>query len=264
MKRETTSFQTLTWKEARAALEGGAVMILPIGSTEAHGPHLPLATDVIISETMAVRAAEKLAGQNIAAYVLPPVAYSVTDFSADFTGTISVKKETATSLIRDICVSLYKQGARLVVVANSHLEPEHIASINRACELVKRETGRAVAFPDKRRRRWAVTLTEEFRRGDCHAGSYETSLVLAARPELVREDVRAALEQVPISIAEKIRAGVRTFTEAGGSEAYFGNPREATRAEGDASYDALANMIVAAVIEQLAQDGTPLNTDKPD
>jgi len=264
MKREITSFQSLTWKEARTAIEHGAVMILPVGSTEAHGPHLPLATDVIISEAMSHRAAEKLAAQNIDAYVLPPVAYSVTDFSADFTGTISIKKATATALIRDICVSLYNQGARLVVVANSHLEPEHIASINEACERVKQETGRTVAFPDKRRRRWAMTLTEEFRRGDCHAGSYETSLVLAARPDLVRDEVRSALEQVPISIAEKIRDGAHTFKEAGGSEAYFGNPRDATRAEGEASYDALANMLVAAVMEQLAQDRTQMDTEKTD
>src|SRR5215469_5889954 len=136
-----TFFCNRTWNEARAALDRGAVMILPVGSTEAHGPHLPLATDVIISEEMSARAASKLAGHGIEAYVLPAVSYSVTDFSADFAGTISVKKETATALVRDICVSLYAQGARLVVIANSHLEPEHIASINDAIEMVKQETG---------------------------------------------------------------------------------------------------------------------------
>jgi len=142
--------------------------------------------------------------------------------------------------------------ARLVVVANSHLEPEHVASINEAIEQVKAETNRTVAFPDKRRRRWAATLTEEFRRGDCHAGSYETSLVIRARPELVREELREKLERVPISIAEKIGEGARTFTEAGGSEAYFGNPREASREEGETTYAALSDMIVAAVVEALA------------
>jgi creatinine amidohydrolase len=249
------AFHYLTWKEAQEAIGRGAVMILPVGSTEAHGPHLPLATDVIISEEMSRRAARKLQEQGIAAFVLPPIAYSVTDFSSDFAGTISIRKETATALIRDICVSLYQQGARLVAIANSHLEPEHVASINDAIEQVKRETGRAVAFPDKRRRRWAATLTAEFRRGDCHAGSYETSLVMAARPELVREDVRRELERVPISIAEKIRDGARTFKEAGGEEAYFGNPNEATRAEGEASYEALAAMLVTSVIEALAVAG---------
>jgi creatinine amidohydrolase len=98
-----------------------------------------------------------------------------------------------------------------------------------------------------------MTLTEEFRRGDCHAGSYETSLVLAARPELVREDVRQQLEPVPISIADKIREGARTFHEAGGLEAYFGDPRAASREEGEATYNALAEMIVTSVVETLGE-----------
>ncbi|HSO75274.1 MAG TPA: creatininase family protein, partial [Blastocatellia bacterium] len=173
-------------------------------------------------------------------------------FSSDFPGTISIKRETAAALIRDICVSLYTQGARLIAIANSHLEPEHIASINDAIEIVKQETGQAVAFPDKRRRRWAATLTEEFRRGDCHAGSYETSLVMSARPKLVREEVRGGLERVPISIADKIREGAHTFTEAGGDQAYFGDPRAASLEEGEASYEALSEMIVTAVLEALA------------
>jgi creatinine amidohydrolase len=245
------SFQNLTWKEAGERLARGLVVILPVGSTEAHGPHLPLATDVIISVEMSRRAAAKLAARRIEAMVLPPVAYSVTDFSSDFSGSISIRKETAAALISDICVSLYKQGARLVAIANSHLEPEHVESINEAISRVERETGRSVAFPDKRRRRWAETLTEEFRRGDCHAGSYETSLVLAARPELVREEVRKSLERVTISIAEKIREGARTFNEAGGSEAYFGDPSAGSVEEGEKSYDALSDMMVTAVIETL-------------
>lgn len=251
MSDNLKAFQNRTWKEAREAITRGVVVILPVGSTEAHGPHLPLATDVIISEEMSLRAAEKLNTRGIESLVLPAISYSVTDFSSEFSGTISIKKETAVALIRDVCISLYNQGARLIAVANSHLEPEHIASINEAIQAVKRETGRAVAFPDKRRRRWAENLTEEFRRGDCHAGSYETSLVMAASPELVREDIRQSLERVPISIAEKIREGASNFKDAGGTEAYFGDPRAATREEGEAMYEVLSDMIVTAVIESL-------------
>lgn len=247
------TFQNQTWKEARQALKRGAVAILPIGSTEAHGPHLPLATDVIISEEMSRRAAEKLNARGVETFVLPAITYSVTDFSVDFPGTISIHKETAAALIHDICVSLYTQGARLIAIANSHLEPGHIASISQAIEQVKEETSHVVAFPDKRKRRWAEKLTEEFRRGDCHAGSYETSLVMAARPDLVREDIRQSLDRVPISIAEKIKEGASTFTEAGGTEAYFGDPRSASREEGEAMYEALSDMIVTAVMEALEQ-----------
>ena len=247
-------FDELTWESARTALLKGAVAILPIGSTEAHGPHLPLSTDVIISVEMSLRAAARLQRSGIETVVLPPLAYSVTDFSSDFPGTISIQRSTAVALIRDICVSLYAQGARLVLLANSHLEPDHIASLTEAIESVKAATGRSVAFPDKRRRRWAETLTEEFRRGDCHAGSYETSLVIAARPELVREEIRARLEQVPISIAEKIKEGAQTFKEAGGTRAYFGSPQAASKEEGEASYEALSNMLVTTALESLEAD----------
>jgi creatinine amidohydrolase len=248
-----TAFQNLTWKEAQERIRRGLVVILPVGSTEAHGPHLPLATDVIISEEMSHRAARKLTEQGIETLVLPALAYSVTDFSSDFSGTISIRQETATALLRDICASLYEQGVRLVAIANSHLEPQHIQSINQAIAQVKEATGRAVAFPDKRKRRWAMALTEEFRRGDCHAGAYETSLVMRARPELVREELRRELAQVNISIAEKIRQGAQTFKQAGGTEAYFGSPAEASLAEGEASYEALSDMLVMAVTELLAE-----------
>jgi creatinine amidohydrolase len=245
-------FEEQTWKETAEAIAGGVVAILPIGSTEAHGPHLPLATDVIISQEMSMLAAEKLARRGIQSLVLPPIAYSVTDFSAEFPGTISIRKTTAVALIQDVCLSVYQQGARLVAIANSHLEPEHVASINEAIEKVKQKSGRVVVFPDKRRRRWAEKLSEEFRRGDCHAGSYETSLILAARPELVREDIRRSLERVPISIAEQIKRGAGTFKEAGGTQAYFGDPRAASREEGEAMYEALSDMIVTSVIEAIA------------
>jgi creatinine amidohydrolase len=76
---------------------------------------------------------------------------------------------------------------------------------------------------------------------------------MAARPELVREEVRGGLERVPISIAEKIREGAHTFTEAGGDQAYFGDPGAASSEEGEASYEALSDMIVTAVVEALAQ-----------
>ncbi|PYP83113.1 MAG: creatininase [Blastocatellia bacterium AA13] len=248
------NWHELTWKETGESIRRGAVVILPVGSTEAHGPHLPLSTDVIISQEMSRRAAVKLKERDIEALVLPAIAYSVTDFSSDFPGTISIKKETAAFLIRDICQSVYKQGARLMVIANSHLEPEHVSSINDAIQAIKRETGREVVFPDKRKRRWAATLTDEFRRGDCHAGSYETSLILAARPDLVREEARKALPPVPISIADKIREGAATFKEAGGTEAYFGDPRAASREEGDAVYNALSEMIVTSVLEALERE----------
>ena len=85
-------FAHRTWTDLRALLarDPQCVLILPTGSTEAHGPHLPLSTDVIIAEEMAIRAARKLEARGEVARVLPPITYSVTDFSEGFAGSISI------------------------------------------------------------------------------------------------------------------------------------------------------------------------------
>jgi creatinine amidohydrolase len=231
-------FAHRSWIELSGLLEQSkpCALILPVGSTEAHGPHLPLSADVIIAEEMA-------------ALTLPPLAYSVTDFSEGFTGSVSIRAETATALARDILLSLIKQGFTRIAIANAHLEPAHIATLRAACEAVNAETGVEIAFPDVTRRRWAQMLTEEFQSGACHAGQYESSLVLSARPELVREEIRLALEPKLISLSQAIRAGARSFIEIGGDQAYFGDPAAATAEEGDRVFDILAGMIVTALDE---------------
>ena len=241
----------LTWSELYDLLNQSrpCALILPVGSTEAHGPHLPLSADVIIAEEMAARAARTLELRGESALTLPPLAYSVTDFSEGFAGSVSIRAETATALVRDILLSLIKQGFKLIAIANSHLEPAHIATLRAACEAIKVETGVEIAFPDVTRRRWAKMLTDEFQSGVCHAGQYESSLVLSARPELVREEIRLALEPKLISLSEAIREGARSFIEIGGDQAYFGNPAAATAEEGDRVFDILAGMIVTALDE---------------
>jgi creatinine amidohydrolase len=244
-------FAHRAWPELHDLLNRPApcALILPVGSTEAHGPHLPLSADVIIAEEMAARAARKLELRGETALTLPPLAYSVTDFSEGFTGSVSIRAETATALARDILLSLIKQGFERIAIANAHLEPAHIATLRAACEAVKSEAGVEIAFPDITRRRWALMLTEEFQSGACHAGQYESSLVLSARPELVREEIRSALEPKLISLSQAIRAGARSFIEIGGDQAYFGDPAAATAEEGDKVFDILAGMIVMALDE---------------
>jgi len=247
-------FAEYAWTEIRDLLdrEPGCALILPVGSTEAHGPHLPLSTDVIIAEEMAVRAAQQLAACGEAALVLPPVAYSVTDFSEGFAGSISITAETATALVRDICLSLIKQDFKRLAIANAHLEPAHVATLRAACDEVRARTGLEIAFPDVTRRRWAEMLTEEFRSGACHAGRYEGSLVLRARPELVRDNIRLALAPKLVSLSQAIRTGARRFTEIGGDQAYFGAPAEATAEEGEQTFEILAGMIVTALQEVMS------------
>src|SRR5262245_41963464 len=117
-----------TWKDLQA--NPPQVVLLPIGSVEAHGPHLPLATDSIISEEMARRAALELNNRNVRTLVLPPIHYVVTEFSKDFPGTVSISKKSFQSLLTDIAESLAAQKVSTLCIVNSHLEPDHIRAIH--------------------------------------------------------------------------------------------------------------------------------------
>jgi creatinine amidohydrolase len=237
----------LSWSEAAAERAREPIVLLPVGATEAHGPHLPLATDAILSEELAARAGAALEAEGRAVLIAPTIAYAIAEYAAAFAGTISLQAETATALIADVCSSLVGQGFTRVCLVNSHLEPAHVAALIQACARVEARTGVAPAFADQLERRWARTLSEEFKRGACHAGSYETSLVLAARPELVHDPVRRRLPPVPIDLAQAMREGKQSFAEAGAPEAYFGDPAAATVEEGNDLYARLTAVVVETV-----------------
>jgi creatinine amidohydrolase len=140
---------------------------------------------------------------------------------------------------------------RRIVFSNAHLEPEHVKVLRGvAGDFAERASERPeVVFPDNTRRRWAATLGAEFASGDCHAGRYESSLVLFADPGAVREAARAKLPPLRIDLIEKMRAGVTTFLDAGAERAYCGDPAAASAAEGRELVERLAEMIVACVRE---------------
>lgn len=236
--------------EARAGAPSCA--IVPVGSVEPHGPHLPLATDTLLGQEAALRAARALRDKGVRAFVAPSVPYGVTDYAGGFAGAISVPAPALTAFLAAIAGALLADGFTHVCFVNNHLEPAHDAAVRAAVQGLPE--GRAsVACPLTRR--WARTLSDEFKRGECHAGRYETSLVLATTPGLVRESA-AALPEVPISLAEGIRAGKATFRAMGIERAYTGAPAAATREEGDELYARLTAMVVAEVEEGLARAGS--------
>jgi len=253
VRKSIHRLRDMTWEEARSALTEGAWALLPCGATEAHGPHLPLSTDVVIAEHAAEMAAGDLSLENVEAVVLPPIAYAVTEYASEFAGTLSISPETSAALVRDVILGAARGGFLGVVLCNAHLEPANIAALRDAAEQARAE-GVKVAFPDVTRKPHALRLGAEFRSGACHAGSYETSLVMAAQPFLVREDLARALEPNPSSLSEAIRAGKATFLEAGGPNAYFGDPAAASAAEGEELYRELADIFAGAVRELAATD----------
>jgi len=246
-----TDLAKLTWPEARQLLTDRTVGIVPVGTTEPHGPHLPLDTDVTIATAQARRAAEKLAELGVASVVVPTVPYGVTHYADGFSGWLSLRPGTLWALLEDLFESLEQQGLRRIVMVNAHLEPGHIevlrGVIRDRAAITKR--GAQVVFADNTRRRFAGDFGEEFQSGECHAGRYESSIVLAADGAAVREEERRALPPKTVGLLEKMQAGVLSFREAGADRAYCGAPADASAEEGTELVDRLAEMAVTVTRE---------------
>ncbi|HVH45960.1 MAG TPA: creatininase family protein [Labilithrix sp.] len=239
----------LTYEEVEALVSSGpSVAIVPVGSVEPHGPHLPLATDTTISETCADRAASKLEEAGVRAVVAPSVPYGVTEYARGFSGAIGVSATALTALLRSIAERLLACGFLHVSFVNNHLEPAHDAAVRASIDGLPAGAA-SVACPLTRR--WGRTLSDEFKRGDCHAGRYETSLVLAAG-----KAIRGSLDDLPkvgLSLSDAIKAGKSTFAEIGMDRAYTGAPAEATLEEGESLYERLVTMVVTEITEGLAK-----------
>jgi creatinine amidohydrolase len=242
----------MTWEEARDLDRARTVAVLPVGAVEAHGPHLPLGTDVIIAQAMARSGAARIAAQGMAVVILPPLPFTAAPFAAGFAGTLSVKPSTVTALLVDLARELTRHGFAALAIANAHLDPAHREALSAAEREARKESLLPVVCPDITRKPWALRLTEEFQSGACHAGRYEGSIVLAARPDLVRDDLRKSLPPNPASLSTAIRDGKRTFEEAGGLRAYFGWPADATVEEGRSSVETLGAVFAEAVLGALA------------
>lgn len=240
-----------TWRDIGALHASRTIAILPTGATEAHGPHLPLATDVVIADAMARDGAERLVLAGYDVLILPTLAYTAAAFAAGFAGTISISPETETALIVDVGHSLARHGLRTLVFANAHLDPGHLGALTSAAERLEREHDLTVVFPNITRRPWALRLGAEFMSGACHAGCFEGSIVLAERPDLVRESIAASLPENPASLSIAIRSGKQSFEEAGGTDAYFGAPAAASAEEGRETVSRLGAILAEAVLTRL-------------
>jgi mycofactocin precursor peptide peptidase len=214
-----------TWPELEGLASSGAVLVVPVGATEQHGPHLPVTTDTDIAVAVTATAAA-LDPLLVAA---PPVAYGSSGEHAGFAGTLSLGQAATESLLVELGRSA-SSTYRHVVLACTH--GGNSAPLARALTRLAGE-GHPVTgwWP-----RWP---------GDLHAGRTETSLMLAIAPDTVRVDrmvpgdTRAADELLPLLRA----GGVRSVSATG----VLGDPTGATADEGHALIRAAAADLATVV-----------------
>jgi creatinine amidohydrolase len=237
----------MTWTEVDEALKERPIAIVPVGATVAHGPHLPLSTDSIIGTELAKRGAAKLKERGIHSVVLPPVAFTVADMGADFAGSLNLPAATAIALLRDVSVAAAKKF-RAVILCNIHLEPASVECVKKAVEEAKK-AGVNVAAVDITKKRWNEIIGDVIVPGD-HGGAFETSLMLSAAPDKVRDSVRRSLPPVE-GWQEQLKKGAKTYADAGGEDAYFGDPTAATAEDGDTYFEGLAEILAVSAMEHL-------------
>jgi creatinine amidohydrolase len=243
-------FGDLTTRELDEIAGGDRVPVLlqPVGAVEPHGPHAPLSTDLLIAAGHCERVAAALADDpDVRVLVLPQLPYGVTRYASAFRGAVGVSEEALHAILCDVCRSLAGDGFPRVILVNHHFEPEHVATLRRV--VADLEGDARVTLLDLTRRRNAERLTDEFRRGSCHAGRYETSLVLADRADLVDGTAMRALPALEVDMPAQMKAGNTGFGPMGMTDAYCGAPAEATAEEGEETYRTLAAMLEEAIRE---------------
>ncbi|MCX5889436.1 MAG: creatininase family protein [Deltaproteobacteria bacterium] len=178
-------WQDLTMPEFEAARDQLRTVILPVGSVEEHGPHLPLGTDTFHAIEVARRVAELRP-----VIVAPPVFYGICRSTREHPGTISLSGDTLRALLKDLGREFYRQGLRRLVLISGHAGGTHM------CALVEAGEALLTEFADVRVAvvnvldllREVLTARPDLikTKGDSHAGEVETAIMLAAQPHLVK------------------------------------------------------------------------------
>ena len=246
-----------TWEEVRAAAREGALAVLPCGSTEQHGPMLPLDTDVRIAQRMAEDGA-RVAWERyqVRALVLPVLPFGLASHHLAFAGTITFEPETYITLLAEILRSVVRHGFRRIAVVSGHggnMPGIDLAMAKIVHEFRDRMALRVAQFNGHQDPEFAARSREMMQdqpseeQPGIHASRWETSETLADRPELVRRErmVRPTLKlaQVP-----EWTWMTHELSETGA----FGDPSLAVAELGHRTWEAWAEA-VGAFLKRLAE-----------
>ena len=175
-------FAYLNWKQVEALPKDKTLLVLPTAAIEQHGHHLPLATDTLINNLLLGKALAKLP-KDAPVYALPPICYGKSNEHIGFPGTMSMSAATYMAVVRDIGASVAASGFRKLVLYNSHGGNSALNDV--MARDLRAEFGlRTFQMGASGGAKFEEIEAQERAYG-FHAGEYETSLLLAATPQLV-------------------------------------------------------------------------------
>jgi creatinine amidohydrolase len=184
---EAMRFEELTSPDVAALDRDRTVLILPLGSVEQHGRHMPLGTDTMLAHAVSLAAARRLAGR---VAVLPPPWYGFSAHHLRFAGSITLRPETLIALVEDVVTSMVSHGFRRILIVNGHGGNGGVIDLS-ASTLGHRHYGKArvAALTYFQLAREAIArLRQSGPGGMGHACEFETAMLQHIRPELVRID----------------------------------------------------------------------------
>jgi creatinine amidohydrolase len=188
--RTSYRLEELSWPDAQAAIQAGAMAVIPVGSLEQHGRHLAVNTDNVLGDAIADAAVRKASDRGLRVLLCPPLHYGYTMHNMDFPGTMTLRAETLLAVGVDLVTSLAHHGCKRVVLLNSHGSNWSVLDLIARDVMNRRpEVLVAAIFPIKMAAAELEKLREAKQTGGMsHGCELETSLMLHLRPELVDMD----------------------------------------------------------------------------
>ena len=238
----------ITREEARA-VAAETLLVLPTGATEQHGPHLPVGTDTFAVEHIA-RAAAGIAAGSIPVLVAPTLPFGSSHHHIPFGGTMSLTTETYYRVLVDLLESLIAGGFRRFFIVNGHGGNDELVQLA-ARDLALKHDAHLGAASYWNATWTALTDVGAHEQGGLpgHAGAFESSLVLALRPELVVEP-RPARDDAPAGDPRPIRTYRAEFHNRWQSfDGYTDSPARAEGARGQRYLDAAARALAEVLVE---------------
>jgi creatinine amidohydrolase len=258
----------MSWVEVEAALRQTSIVVVPLGSTEQHGPHMPLGVDALLGVELSRRVVERLGQEGFPVVAGPTIPFGASpnmeELGHPFPGTVSLRLSTLIAVIRDVCRALYEHGFRKIVLVATHAEnhgPAQVAAKELVEELPESEVLYLAFGPVTAEKHRAIVKTTPPSE-DGHAGEAETGRMLATHPELV-DLTKLDRPGVPKRAREPIEHSGSPFTGGGlfravrntgprTSLGYYGSPQLATAETGEKSFEAIVDWVCRIIKRDLA------------